>query len=182
MGKIESALKEEIARLARKTARGLQARTVEDVRKLKKRVAGLQVEIAALKRERTREQTKIRMARAAESAVTRKGVKARLSPGLIQKLRKRLRISQPELALLLDVSASAVGFWETGRVQPRPETKARIVALRSLGRRDVKGLLAEKTPKKAKKAPKKARKKTPEKTAKRTLGRKRAGKKIRRKK
>jgi len=155
MGRIETALKEEISRLARKEARQLQARTAQDVRRLKKRVADLQAQIAALKRERARELSKTRMAEAAQSAAARQGGRIRLSPVLIKKLRHRLKISQPDLAALLDVSASAVGFWEVGRVQPRADTKARIAALRKLGRRDVQRLLAEKKAASARKTAKK---------------------------
>ena len=144
MSKVESALREEITRLARKVTRTMQARTVEDVRRLKKRVANLQTEIATLKREQAREASRSRMAEATKSIKEEGAKKARLSPGLIQKLRKRHRISQSDMAVLLGVSTSAVGFWESGKAQPRPDMKARIVALRNLGRRDVRRVLAAK--------------------------------------
>jgi len=143
MGRIETTLREEIARLARREARNLQARHVEDLRRLKRRVAELGNELDALKGERAVEQSKSRMAEATKSVAAEKAAKARLSPGLIKKLRKRLKISQPELAKLLGVSPAAVGFWESGKSNPRVETKTRIVALRNLGRRDVRRLLAE---------------------------------------
>ena len=69
--------------------------------------------------------------------------KARLSPGLIKKLRKKLGLTQAQLAALLDASPTTVAFWEQGRTRPKADTKAQIVALRKLGRRDVKQLLAE---------------------------------------
>ena len=75
---------------------------------------------------------------AAERAPT-----ARLSPGLILTLRRRLKITQAELAKLVGVSTVAVGLWESSSTHPRRETKARIVALRSLGRREVRRLLAK---------------------------------------
>ena len=62
---------------------------------------------------------------------------------LIRTLRSRLDISQADLAQLVGVSAVAVGSWESGKSRPRPETKARIVALRALGRREVRRLLAK---------------------------------------
>jgi len=67
----------------------------------------------------------------------------RMSPRLIRTLRKRLGISQADLAKLVGVSTVAVGTWESGRSRPRAESKARIAALRSVGRREVKRLLAE---------------------------------------
>ena len=144
MGKVESALREEITRLARKVTRSVQSRTVEDVRRLKKRVATLQTEIATLKREQAGEVSRSRMAEATKSIKDKGATTARLSPGLIQKLRKRLKISQSDMAVLLGLSTSAVGFWESGKAQPRPDMKARIVALRNLGRRDVRRVLAAK--------------------------------------
>ena len=144
MGKLESALREEITRLARKVTRSVQSRTVEDVRRLKNRVATLQTEIATLRRECAREVSRSRMAEATKSIKEKGAKQARLSPGLIQKLRKRLKISQSDMAVLLGVSTSAVGFWESGKAQPRPDMKARIVALRNLGRRDIRRVLAAK--------------------------------------
>jgi DNA-binding transcriptional regulator YiaG len=80
---------------------------------------------------------------AAETVAADRAPAARLSPKLIRSLRTRLGISQAELARLTGVSAVAVGTWESGRSRPRPESKARIVALRSLGRREVRRLLSE---------------------------------------
>jgi len=66
-----------------------------------------------------------------------------MTPKLIRSLRSRLGISQAELAKLVGVSTVAVGQWESGRARPRAESKARIAALRSVGRREVRRLLAE---------------------------------------
>ena len=144
MGRLESALKEEILRLSKKQARALLAPHIAEVRRLKKRIGDLQVEVSRLKRERAKDEARSKVAAAVKSVSSKEGARARLSPGLIKKLRKRLNISQPDLALLVDVSPAAVGFWETGKSSPRPNTKARLVALRSLGRRDAKRLLEEK--------------------------------------
>jgi len=66
----------------------------------------------------------------------------RMSPTLIRSLRNRLGISQADLAKLVGVSTVAVGNWESGKSKPRPESKARVAALRGLGRREIKRLLA----------------------------------------
>lgn len=165
MGKVESALRDEIVRLAKKVARDLQAKTVDEVRRLKARVAALQAELAALKRERASEQARQRMASAAESVPEEAASKIRMSPVLVKKLRKRLNVTQPQLAALLGVSNAAVGFWEGGKSQPRPSMKAKLAALRKLGRRDAHRLLKEmasKTkpkPRKKRRPAKKTRKK-----------------------
>ncbi len=144
MGTLETVLKDEIARLARKEAKKLQEKPKQDIRRLKDRVASLQKEVAALQDELAREQSKRRMAKAQRDLPEDAADQVRMTPGLIKKLRKRLNISQPQLAVLLDVSKAAVGFWESGKSQPRPEMKVQLAALRNLGRRDVQRLLDEK--------------------------------------
>ncbi len=87
---------------------------------------------------------------------------------LIRSLRKRLGITQDELATLAGVTVGAVHQWEMGKFQPRDDKKGVLVALRGHGRREVQRLLeeargkVESSPEKVKKvsAPaKKARKK-----------------------
>lgn len=142
MGKLENALREEIMRFAKKVARETQAKTVDDVRRLKARVAALQADLAGVKRKRAQAQARERLA-TAEQEVPSEAGNIRVSAVLIKKLRKRLGVSQPQLAVLLGVSNAAVGFWESGKTNPRPETKTKIAALRRLGRRDVRRLLEE---------------------------------------
>ena len=70
--------------------------------------------------------------------------KSRLSPRLIKTLRKKLKITQKELAILLGVTVGAAHQWETGKFTPKAEKKAALAALRKLGRTEVKKLLAQK--------------------------------------
>jgi DNA-binding transcriptional regulator YiaG len=141
MGKIETVLKAEIMRLSRRQVRDLIAGPIEDLRRLRQRVASLEHEVRDVKAARAEEQLKTKIKVATETVAGEQVV--RLSPRLLRSLRGRLAISQPELAKLVGVSAVAVGTWETGRSKPRPETKVRIAALRRLGRREVRRLLAE---------------------------------------
>jgi DNA-binding transcriptional regulator YiaG len=143
MGKVETVLKAEIARLSRRETRRLMTKHVEDLRRLRQRVAALDHEVRSLKKARTEEGIKARIMAASETAAARRDSRHRLSPGLIRALRRRLNITQAELAKLVGVSTVAVGMWESGATRPRPETKARIVALRGLGRREVRRLLAK---------------------------------------
>lgn len=69
---------------------------------------------------------------------------ARITGKVVKNLRKKLGISQEKLAALLDVSPGAVAFCEQGRARPRSDNKAAIIALRTLGRRDVKRMLKDK--------------------------------------
>ena len=144
MGKIEQTIKSEIVRLARKQLRATCVPLAREVRQLKRIVRELRRTVhplkalgAELEAQRAAELAKLEAAPEEVRA-------ARLSPRLIRKLRQKLGISQSALATLVGVSAGAVAFWEQGRARPREQTKAALVALRKLGKRDVKKLLAGK--------------------------------------
>ena len=142
MGKIETVLKTEIMRLARRETRGLIAKHVTELRRLKQRVAVLERELRTIKAAHAEEQAKAKVKVVAQTIAAEQGSTVRLSPKLIKTLRSRLGISQVELAKLVSVSSVAVGSWESGKSKPRPESKARIAALRGLGRRETRRLLA----------------------------------------
>jgi len=144
MGKMEQTLKIEITRLARKEMRATYLPLARDVRRLKRTVSALRKTVAVLARLGTEWQTE-RQAQRAKLAVAPEEVKAaRLSPLLVKKLRKRLGITQGELATLVGVSGSAVGAWEYGKAKPEGHNREALVALRKLGRREVRGILAAK--------------------------------------
>ena len=67
---------------------------------------------------------------------------ARLSPRLVQSLRRRLGLSQMALARLTGVSAPAVAHWEAGESTPTGRNRVTLVALRKVRKREVKELLA----------------------------------------
>ena len=143
MGKVESAIKAEISRLARREARQLLAKSVAEVRRLNRKVGQFARELRALKGGLAQTNTLTRFRQASEAVATEEADRGRLSPGLIKKLRGKLKITQPEFARLLGVSISAVGFWESGKVRPRPQMRAKIIGLRTMGRRDVRRLLLD---------------------------------------
>ncbi len=141
MGKLEHAFKGEIVRLARKEAKVNTRVVAKEVVRLKRTIAEFRRTLTAIRKE-----MKLSVRRPA-AAVDLPGAsdaelrKARFSPSLIQKLRKRLGITQGQLASLLDVTPGAVAFWEQGRSRPRDSHKRKIVTLRGLGKRDVARLL-----------------------------------------
>src|SRR5258708_6182991 len=61
---------------------------------------------------------------------------------VIRSRRNRLGRRQRALARLVGVSAAAVGHWEAGASTPTGQNRATVVALRKVGKREVKGLLA----------------------------------------
>ncbi len=142
MPKIEMAIRDGIQRGARREIRLVATPLRREVRRLRHTVAGLRKELIALRA------TAAQWKRVAEqtpwsSTVSDETVKAaRLSPRLIQKLRARLGLSQSALAKLAGVSGAAVLQWEQGRAAPSGDRRKAVVALRTLGRREVKRLLA----------------------------------------
>lgn len=144
MGKMEQAFKAEIVRLARKELRATCLPLAREVRRLKRLVSEMRRTVRPLKALGSELEAQ-RAAEVARLQAAPEEVKAaRISPRLVKKLRAKLAISQGELASLVGVSPGAVAFWEQGKARPREQTKAALVALRKLGRRDVKKLLAEK--------------------------------------
>jgi DNA-binding transcriptional regulator YiaG len=144
MGKMEQTLKSEITRLAKKQVRATYPPLARDVRRLKRTVSALQKTVAVLAKLGTKLQAE-RQAQHAKLAAASEEVKtARLSPGLIKKLRARLGITQGDLATLVGVSAGAVGSWEYGKAKPEGHNREALVALRKLGRREVAGILEAK--------------------------------------
>jgi len=171
MGKIETVVKSEIARLAKKEIRAACGPLARDVRELKRTVSRLRRTVASL--EKTgREWTKQTRAQKAELKVPEEEVKAaRFSPRLVRSLRKRLGLSQGQLATAVGVSTVSIGLWEHGKTRPTGTNRTALVALRKLGKRDVRRILELKVtakPKKRKATKKRAKKKSTKKTRRKT--------------
>jgi DNA-binding transcriptional regulator YiaG len=149
MPKLEQVLKSEIIRLAKKQIRVVCIPLAREVRQVKQRVSQMGKTVAGLDKLRAELEAK----RAAEGvkleAPEEKVKAARLSPLLIKKLRIRLGLSQGQLACLVGVSRQAMAFWELGKSRPRGRNRAALVALRGIGRREVKRMLGEKGAKSA---------------------------------
>jgi DNA-binding transcriptional regulator YiaG len=138
LAKIETAIKDAIARGARRQVRGAVAPLRRDVRRLRQTVRQLRAQVAAL-REATARWTESH----AQPAVSEEEARAaRLSPRLVRKLRLRLALSQAAVARLVGVSPAAVVQWEQGRAAPSGKNRAALVGLRRVGRRQAKRLLA----------------------------------------
>jgi len=144
MGKMEQTLKSEITRLAKKQVRATCLPLAHDVRCLKRTVSALRKTVAVLAKLGAESQAQRTAERTSLAAAPEEVKAARLSPGLVKKLRARLGITQGELATLVGVSTSAVGSWEYGKAKPEGRNREALVALRKLGRREVRGILAAK--------------------------------------
>jgi DNA-binding transcriptional regulator YiaG len=144
MGNLEATIKSEIVRLAKRELRRVTVPLRRDVRSLKVTVSQLRKAVSGLERFATRRDSQMLSEKVALSAAPEELEKSRFSPRLIQALRKRLGITQKELAILAGVTVGAIFQWEKGIFDPRDDKKAVLVALRKLGRRQVKMLLEEK--------------------------------------
>ena len=144
MGKLEKSIKSEIVRLAKREMRKTSVPLSRDVRLLKSTVSQLRKTVLALERFAAQQQKELKKRKIPLEATPEEVKKSRFSPALIRSLRKNLGISQKELAILAGVTVGAVHLWEKGNIEPKDEKKAVIVALRKLGRREVKKLLEEK--------------------------------------
>jgi DNA-binding transcriptional regulator YiaG len=142
VAKIETAIRDAIVRGARKQIRQVASPLRREVRRLRQALRVLRVELSGVR------DVAAQWQRAAQSKPWQPDVTdqesrtARLSPRLVRKLRTRLALSQALLSRLVGVSAAAVVQWERGRSTPSGRNRKALVALRKLGRRDVKRLLA----------------------------------------
>ena len=119
MPNIATALKAEIARVARKEIRS-------ETESLKKAVTAYRKEIASLKKrmQGLERQAKVAGHRRSEPATPERDSLAdspqlRFSPGRLAKQREKLGLSAADFAKLLGVSALSVYKWESGKSRPR---------------------------------------------------------------
>ena len=144
MAKFESIIKSEIVRLAKREVRKIVVPLRRDFRSMRGMVSQLRKAVLTLQRITSAQQKELEKRKVPLEAGPEEVRTARFSPRLIRSLRKRLRITQRELALLTGVTVGAIHQWEIGQFKPSPKKRAIMVALRKLGRREVRRLLEEK--------------------------------------
>lgn len=144
MGKVEAIIKSEIVRLAKREMRKITVPLGRDVRLLKGTVSQLRKAVSALERFAAQQTAEMRREKVLFEATPEEVKQSRFSPRLIRALRKHLGVTQKEMATLAGVTVGAIYQWEKGIFEPRGQKKGVLVALRKLGRRDVKKLLEEK--------------------------------------
>jgi len=153
MGKVESTIRSEILRLAKREVRGFFLPLRRELRAMKLKLSGLSksfsfVDRVAKEKLREDESRKLKLEASPEEVKV-----SRLTPERIRKLRKKLGISQRELGILTGVTIGAVGLWEKGKFRPAMDKKSTLVALRKLRKRDVRKILAGKAQEMEKKKP-----------------------------
>ena len=143
MSNLAVLLKDQIARLARKEVRASAGPLQEQVRDLKKTVRQQRDAISRLEKEIGK--LKAVSAEPSEKILSAPDVgdsaQIRLSADSIKKHRKRLKLSQTELAKLLNVSTNTIVRWEAGTSKPRAAHRPGIAQLRTMGAREVKKMI-----------------------------------------
>lgn len=143
MPNVVQILKQEISRIARKEVKGIVKGIVPEILSLrksnsnyKKRIAQLESKVGKLEKQLgSKEGIKLPKPEEVEHS--------RLGASNIVKLRKKLGITRAEMAKLIGASTNSIFLWENGKANPRAAAKAKIIALRTLGRRELKKLLGE---------------------------------------
>lgn len=142
MATLQEVLRSVVLRLARREIRAAVGPMRQDLRALRRKLAGvpktvgdLSRNVALLVRERDARRTAIEPG--AEGTQS-----ARFSGRLVKKLRRRLKLTQGQLGLLAGVSVTAVRAWEADRSRPQGARRAALVAIRKLGRREAARVLA----------------------------------------
>ena len=142
MGKLESAIKSEIQRLAKREIRSTFIPLRREVRTIRLKLSTLSKGITSLNK-MTKELRLEEKAKPKLEATSEEVKASRLTPDRIRGLRGKLGISMRELGILTGSSVGAILSWEKGKFKPRGEKKVALVALRKLRKREVRKLLAE---------------------------------------
>ncbi len=141
MPNVQSVLRQEIRRLARREVRS-------ELEATKKAVAQHRREIAELKRRNTALERTVSYLQSRETKRLRAGPsKAEPPPGTrfsVRSLKAQRRtsgLSQEDYASLVGVSSSTIYNWESGSTKPSGKRLATLVSLRGIGKREAENRL-----------------------------------------
>ncbi|MBP5182698.1 MAG: helix-turn-helix domain-containing protein [Lentisphaeria bacterium] len=141
MPDVKQVLQEEIRRLAKKEVKQAVAPLAALASELKRRVAQLERQLAGTEK-------KIVPAPAAKqeegdkAAASKKEKTPRFHGKKIARLRKRLHLSQAELAEMVGVNMFSVSHWELGKNVPRPAQQKSLEEIRVMPRKELRQRLA----------------------------------------
>ncbi len=142
MGKLESTIKSEIQRLAKREIRSAFIPLRREVRAVRLKLSSLSRGFLSMNR--MTKDLRLEEAKPKLEATPEEVKASRLTPDRIRGLRQKLGISMRELGILTGSSLSSILSWEKGKFKPRGDKKAALVALRKLRKQDVRRMLLEK--------------------------------------
>ena len=141
MGKVESTIKSEILRLAKKEVKAAFLPLRREMWAMRLKLSGLSKSFATLNRQA--KELRRGGARPKLEASPEELKASRLTAEMIRNLRMKKGLSQRELGILTGATTGAVLSWEKGKFKPQRDKKAVLVALRKVTKRDVQQMLAE---------------------------------------
>lgn len=140
MPSIAQILKQEVTRLSRRevrlrvdNTRKTVSRHQRDIAELKRQVKALERLVAAMARQAAAPQRT-----QAEPAAAR----VRFSASGVRAQRNRVGLSAADYAKLMGVSTQTIYNWERGATAPSQAQKAKLAALRRIGKREARARLA----------------------------------------
>ena len=139
MPDLKNLLNDEIRRLARKEIKIALEPVFGAIANQKKTISDLKKQISALEK-MLRKSNPEKIAEIEEEEKEETGV--RLNAAGIIRIRKKHKLTQTELAKLLDVAPHTVSIWELGKSAPRAAMKQKICELRTVGKREINARLA----------------------------------------
>ena len=128
--------KQEVIRLAKHEIKKAITPLLATIRKQRQDIAKLKQENASIKQQITRPVEPI-----VPGVSDKEMKKARFSGKLIRSLRTKLGLTRDQFGKLIGVTGYAVIPWENGKNRPRAAGLKAIVALRKMGRREVRGMV-----------------------------------------
>ncbi|UCF80392.1 MAG: helix-turn-helix domain-containing protein [Acidobacteriota bacterium] len=134
-------IKDEVRRIARREINAAVKQLKKDNARLKRSSADLKRRVAQLEKISARyKATLARVGKQSLQADEKALRKFRFRKDTVATLRKRLGVTQAELAVLVGVHKQAVYNWEHGTT-PKGTQKAKLLGLRRLGARQVREIL-----------------------------------------
>ncbi len=152
MAEFLKALKNEITKVSRKEIKSLTNDMKKDIVKLKKTVSTLRKEVNALNRQKRQIAREVlrnsELRQQEEEKQLEVNVdKIRVTGTMIRKLRKRLKLSQADLGIILGVSSQSVYQWERRENESlkkmRAAAKIELAKLRKMTQGEVRALLEQ---------------------------------------
>ena len=144
MPDVATVLKSEIQRLARKEVREAVTPLLKQVRELKRAQAQQKVLLTSLQRTVRALAKGIDTGKASTQPAEEDVRRARIGPASVRRQRKRLKLSQKQMADLLGVSMGSIVGWEAGKSSPSRKNRAAFLGIRDMGAPEAKRRLGRK--------------------------------------
>ncbi len=140
MANVAKVLQDEMRRMARKEIRIEIKRVHAENVSMRKAIRNLKAQLTELEQGMKVSGSSVIRGLSEIRGLGSGSVSGRFSSESIRRLRKRLAISQRELALLVGVSSQAVYLWECkgGKLRLRNDTRRALAKIKEMGKREIR--------------------------------------------